>query len=298
MDNMSMNRRPGKLWAILQFPLTRIVLLSFATMTALVIAQSPKLLGLAPGSTSAALFALLVAAASILAYCGLVRLIEQRPAVEFGAARAAPDFVTGALVGTLLFGGMMLLLWSTGFAEVSAQADWTALAHAAAGSLVAAVMEETLLRGVMFRIIEESLGSWIALAISAVVFGGLHAFNPGATMASSAAVALEAGVLLAAVFMCTRTLWMPIGLHFGWNFTEGGIFGASVSGGSAHGLLATRLHGPDLLSGGQFGPEASLVAVVVCLAAGIAFMRLAVRRRRVVAPAWRRRSGGTAPIAA
>ncbi len=96
------------------------------------------------------------------------------------------------------------------------------------------------MRGVLFRIVEESLGSWIALALSAALFGALHAFNPGATLTSSIAIALEAGVLLAAVFMVTRRLWMVIGLHTAWNFTEGGVFGASVSGGDAHGMLASQ----------------------------------------------------------
>jgi hypothetical protein len=75
----------------------------------------------------------------------------------------------------------------------------------------------------------------------------------------------------------------------GWNFTEGGIFGASVSGGQAQGWLASRLQGPDLLTGGAFGPEASLVAVLVYLTAGVAFLVRAVRRGHVVAPFWARK---------
>jgi membrane protease YdiL (CAAX protease family) len=144
------------------------------------------------------------------------------------------------------------------------------------------------MRGVLFRIVEGSFGSWIALAFSAVLFGALHAFNPGATLTSSIAIALEAGVLLAAVFMVTRRLWMVMGLHTGWNFTEGGIFGASVSGGNAHGMLASRFHGPDALTGGAFGPEASIVAVLICLGAGAAFLWLAWRRGRFVRPFWKR----------
>jgi hypothetical protein len=121
----------------------------------------------------------------------------------------------------------------------------------------------------------------------------LHAFNPGATLTSSIAIALEAGVLLAAVFMVTRRLWMVIGLHTAWNFTEGGIFGASVSGGDAHGMLASRFHGPDALTGGAFGPEASIVAVLICLAAGILFLWIARRRRHFVRPFWARRGHAT-----
>ncbi len=146
------------------------------------------------------------------------------------------------------------------------------------------------MRAIVFRIVEESLGTWTALALSASLFGFLHAFNPGATATSTAAIALEAGILLAAAFLFTRRLWMAIGLHAGWNFTEGGLFGASVSGGAAHGLLRSRFSGAPLLSGGAFGPEASIVAVLVCLTAGILLLARARRRGHFVQPFWRRRA--------
>jgi len=280
----SMNRRPGWGWALLQFPLTRIVLFASVVLAGIVFAQSSKLLGIAPHSMAAAIFSLLVVALSVVLYCVFVRLIERRQITEFARAHWAKDFGTGILIGTLLFTVTMAVLILFGAASLGFSGNWSALAYTFAGALVAAVMEEVLLRGVLFRIIEESLGSWIALGLSALVFGALHAFNPGATLASTMAIALEAGVLLAAVYMYTRTLWMPIGLHLGWNFTEGGIFGASVSGGEANGWLTSHLQGPDLLTGGAFGPEASLVAVLVCLTAGAAFLALAVRRQHVVAP--------------
>jgi hypothetical protein len=106
----------------------------------------------------------------------------------------------------------------------------------------------------------------------------LHAGNHGATTASTLAIALEAGILLAAAYVLTRSLWLPIGLHFGWNFTEGGIFGAAVSGGKSHGLIATSFSGPDWLTGGAFGPEASVPAVVLCVITAMILLVLAIRR--------------------
>lgn len=91
-----------------------------------------------------------------------------------------------------------------------------------------------------------------------------------------------AGVLLGAAYMYSRRLWMPIGVHAGWNFTEGGIFGASVSGGQAHGLLVSHFQGPEVLTGARFGPEASLVAVAACLMVAVAFLVLAIRRGQLV----------------
>jgi membrane protease YdiL (CAAX protease family) len=118
--------------------------------------------------------------------------------------------------------------------------------------------------------------------------------NPGATVVSTVAIALEAGVLLAAAYALTRNLWFPIGLHLGWNFTAGGICGESVSGGAAgKGIFSVSLAGRPLLTGGKFGPEASLIAIAVCLALAIVLLLLAVRNGRWV-PMQRRRARPTA----
>ena len=285
----AINRQPGNLWKFLQFPVTRIVLVAVALIAVEVIIQSgAKVLHVTPQSPAGVAIAVLLMIAVIATYCVYVRVIERRRVIEFGWSRATPEFVTGFLVGVLLFTVTMLVMWLLGIAHFAMADGWRALGYPFLGALVAGVAEETLVRGVLFRIIEESLGSWIALAISAVIFGALHAFNPGATLISSIAIALEAGVLLAAVFMYTHRLWMAIGLHAAWNFTEGGVFGASVSGGQSQGMLSSQLQGAQWLTGGEFGPEASVIAVLVCLAAGIVFVFLAYRKGYIVRPVWRR----------
>lgn len=284
---LAIDRQPGKLWKFLRFPVTRIVLAAAALVAVDVIIQAgAKALHIAPSSPANVLIALLLVVAVVAVYCTYVRMVERRAVTEFSPSRAVPEFVSGFLVGVLLFGITMLVMWRLGIASFTMAGGWRALGYPLLGALVAGVVEETLVRGVLFRIIEESLGSWVALIISAVVFGALHAFNPGATIVSSIAIALEAGVLLAAVFMYTRRLWMVIGLHAAWNFTEGGIFGASVSGSSARGMLASHFQGAQWLTGGKFGPEASVIAVLVCLAAGIGFVFLAYRKGNIVRPVW------------
>lgn len=92
----------------------------------------------------------------------------------------------------------------------------------------------------------------------------MHLLNPNATLVAAVAITLEAGVRLAAACLLTGRLWLSMGVHFAWNFTQGGIFGAAVSGQASTGLLRSLLQGPALLTGGDFGAEASAVAVVVC----------------------------------
>jgi membrane protease YdiL (CAAX protease family) len=163
------------------------------------------------------------------------------------------------------------------------------LVNLIAAAIVPAFMEELLFRGILFRWIEEFGGSWVALVITSALFGLAHILNPNATWFSSFAIAIEAGVLLGAAYMLTRNLWMPMGLHAAWNFTQGEIFDVPVSGLDQQGLVNARLSGPELLSGGSFGLEASVIALTIATAAGIGLVILAVRRGQLVAPWWVRR---------
>lgn len=232
--------------------------------------------------------ALLLSAALLALYVGLARSLERRAAREL--APATTQALVGVILGLALFSSVFGLLRIIGVARwegVSARFD---VIPVLAVSILAAVGEELALRGGLFRLVEQSFGTAIALAVSAVIFGLLHALNPGATIISTAAIALEAGVLLGAAYALTRNLWFPIGLHLGWNFTEGGIFGVSVSGGAAaKGLFSVSLAGRTLLTGGKFGPEASIVAILVCLAFAVVLLILAVRGGRWLP--MRRRAG-------
>lgn len=223
--------------------------------------------------------AVLLAAALLRLYVVIVRWAEQRPAREL-APRAGQGLV-GIAAGLALFSTVFGLLYLIGVAHwqgISARFD---VGPVLATSIIAAVGEELAFRGALFRIVAERCGTAISLVVSAVVFGLLHGLNPGATIVSTAAIAIEAGLLLGAAYALTRNLWFPIGLHLGWNFTEGGIFGTSVSGGAAgNGIFSVSLAGPRLLTGGGFGPEASLVAIGVGLAAAVVLIVLTVRTGR------------------
>jgi hypothetical protein len=153
-------------------------------------------------------------------------------------------------------------------------------------AILSGVLEELLIRGALFRILEHWLGSWFALALSAAIFGALHLFNPGATWFAGLAIAIEAGVLLAAAYMVTQRLWLCIGVHIAWNFTQGGIYSVAVSGGGGQGLLQAKMVGSDWLTGGTFGAEASVVALIVCSLAGLILLAVAIKRGNIIRPVW------------
>jgi uncharacterized protein len=208
--------------------------------------------------------------AALASYIAGVRWIERREPSEWMVRAGPREFAAGLVLGLGLFSTVMLVLVMFGVYRPSGLGSFAPLGRGLLVALPSAVLEEIVFRGFLFRLSAKLLGIWGALALTSALFGAAHAFNPGATVASSLAVGLEAGVLLGAAYVLTLRLWLPIGLHLGWNFAEGSIFGMSVSGGTAKAsLIAGTLRGRDLLTGGAFGPEASIVAVVICLAAAV-----------------------------
>jgi len=146
-----------------------------------------------------------------------------------------------------------------------------------------------LFRGVLFRSIETWFGSWAALVVSSLVFGLTHLINPEATLEGALFIAVEAGILLAAVYMLTRRLWLSIGFHVAWNYTQSAIFSSIVSGNeAAQGLIRSTVDGPDLLTGGKFGVESSVLSLILCTTTGIVMVMMAVKRGKIVPPIWKR----------
>ena len=210
-------------------------------------------------------------------YALLVRWLERRWPAEVRPSLGWA--VLGVAFGVGLFCAVYGVLTALGVAHFEGINGFAGVWPMFLIALVSGIAEELVFRGVLFRLLEESFGTTAALILSAAVFGLLHGANPGATLVSTVAIAVEAGVLLAAAYAWSRNLWLVMGLHFAWNFTEGGIFGAAVSGGAMKGVLNFPLspQAPVLLSGGKFGPEASVAAVAVCLGLAVVFMVLAAR---------------------
>jgi membrane protease YdiL (CAAX protease family) len=221
---------------------------------------------------------------AVLVYAWVVRRTERREPLEVswdGGARAATG--RGLLIGLAMCGAVIANIALLGGYTVAGLGSVTGMVGLFGFMTAIAVTEELIFRGVLFRIVEQRTGTWIALLLSGVVFGLVHLPNPNATAWGAIAIAIEAGFMLAAAYAATRTLWLPIGLHFGWNFALAGIFAGEVSGNEAtDGLLDATLSGPTLLAGGAFGPEASGFAVAAGALLTIVFLRLAHRRGRIV----------------
>ena len=222
-----------------------------------------------------------VAAAIILGlYALFVRWMERHWPADLSLGRLVPHTLLGILVGFIF----MVLVVSTIVAMGYATVTWRGFSVEKQFSvfmmfLAVAVGEEMIFRGVIFRWIDERWNTWVALLISAILFGWMHISNDNATWWSSLAIAVEAGLLLGAAYKWSGSLWVPIGIHWAWNYTQGNIFGLAVSGSEAgENMLTTIVNGPDIITGGAFGPEASIISVILGTFLTIVFLANCYRR--------------------
>ncbi|BCJ56107.1 CAAX amino protease [Actinoplanes sp. NBRC 14428] len=241
-------------------------------------------------------FGLLTAALAIPVYAWVVRRTERRAPTEVAREGGAGRLLLGMLIGILMFAAVILNIAFLGGYHVHGMGSVPGALGLLGFMAAAAVTEELLFRGILFRIIEERIGTWLSLALTGLAFGGMHLVNPDATLWGAAAIAIEAGFMLAACYAAFRSLWVPIGLHFGWNLALGAIFSAPVSGnGASKGLLDATFSGSSLVSGGDFGPEGSLYTIGAGIVLTVVFLWLA-HRRGTIFPR-RRRATGVQPTA-
>lgn len=221
-------------------------------------------------------------------YAAYVTWVEKRSPGELSWRGAGREWCAGLALGVSLFVLVVGILAAAGAYRITGSNGWQVLAAALPGLLVVALYEELIFRAVVFRLLEESFGSWVALGVSALVFGLLHLGSPGAGPVGALAVAIEAGLLLGAAFMLTRRVWLCTAIHLGWNAAQGAIFSAAVSGRAHTGVFQGAFSGPAWLTGGAFGPEASVPAVLLCTGCALLVLRRCVAAGRIVPSRWRR----------
>jgi membrane protease YdiL (CAAX protease family) len=228
--------------------------------------------------------------AAIGGYVVLVCVLEGRGwPFELGWLRLG-GLLKGILLGFVLITVNVGILALVGSYRVSGfnsgYSPWFDLLTA---GVTAAVAEELIFRGAFFRILEDTIGSVMSLIVTAVIFGAIHLSNPDATLLGAVGIAIAA-TILPAVYLATRSLWWPIGVHFAWNVTQGPIWGSPISGtGPGRGMLRAEWSGPEWLTGGVFGIEASLILMVTVGLFSAWLLSMAYRSGNFTLPFWKRR---------
>lgn len=287
---------PGLARRFLASPPLRVLVMGFVLLVMMGLSDDVMKSFAADAVKSAAhVIALAIAGGAV--YIAYAHFVEQRVASELGTQGMGRQLGIGLLVGAGLYAACEGALMAMGIYRIDGLNPWSYLLPAVAMAISSGVFEELLFRGVLFFSVEKWLGSWIALAVSSLVFGLSHLANPQATLEGAMFIAVEAGVLLGAAVVLTRKLWLGIGFHVAWNYTQQAVFSSIVSGNeAAPGWIRSTIKGPDYLTGGQFGVESSVLALVACTATGVVMLVMAQRRGLIVPPAWKRGNGrGGAP---
>ncbi len=264
------------------------MLIFFLTITGvpaglLLLLNPPALLALGIGEAATFL-------AIFLAVYLARRLLDRRSFTSLGLVWhrfAARDLLAGVLIPAGMIGLIYLLEAAFGWLQFEHFAwDQTSPLRLLAELLalfgifiVTGLVEELQARGYWLHNLEEGMGLFWAMLLSSIMFALLHSLNPNVSWIAILGL-VAAGLFLAYGFVRTRQLWLPIGLHLGWNFFEGPIFGFQVSGLDVGTRLLVHIdRGPALFTGGAFGPEAGLVQFPALLL-GVLFIYLYTRGRR------------------
>jgi uncharacterized protein len=224
----------------------------------------------------------------ILSYILLFRFYEKRRVIELSLKDFFKNVSLGIFIGVILQSLTILVIYLIGgYTITSINKSIVFILPSLIMALSSSVIEEILFRGIIFRITEEKLGSYIALGISAILFGAIHLANPNSSLLAGISLAIQAGCLLGSAYIYSRSLWFPIAIHFAWNFTQSAIFGATVSGIKvSKSFIVSDIKGNELFTGGTFGPEASVQATLLCLIATIILLCLSYKNGNIISPFW------------
>lgn len=218
------------------------------------------------------------------------RLLDRRSFLSLGlqpSRQAYADFAAGLLITLIMMGFIFAVGLQTGWVEVDRfgwhSDPWSTVLGRVLWLFAICMLvgwnEELMSRGYHMQTLTSGISLAWGWILSSVVFGALHLANPHATLLAAGGTVL-AGLFLGFGYLRTGQLWLSMGLHTGWNFFEGVVFGFPVSGLTFYRLVRVTVHGPVIWTGGDFGPEAGLI-VVPALAVGFGLIAIGTRKRQV-----------------
>ncbi|HVB28420.1 MAG TPA: CPBP family intramembrane glutamic endopeptidase [Terriglobia bacterium] len=270
----------GQIRPFFRFLLSVVGILTVITSVAFIVVKMPPIEHLDHRISLLFWYNLLMLPSLLALYMLLTRLLEQRPLASVGLAFYG-RWINELGIGLVAGAGMIVavaclerLLGVARFSLTPVSPEKVVIAGVFLFALlaVAAVDEELVFRGYPFQRLVDSGGPLAAVAAISVLFGVTHLGNPFHTWISTANTILV-GVLLAVCYLRTRALWLPIGVHFAWNYFQGYVLGFPVSGLTLpEPILAARIRGPVWLTGGAYGPEGSILTLGIIFAGTVYFL--------------------------
>lgn len=276
-----------------QFPLIRLIIALFLIVTVTIIYGVVKAGIFSVFDETAALYLsylliLIFIAASLAVYAFYTNTVENRKAHEISFYKMLPELGAGWLLGLAIISLIVSLLALLGFYRIEEFNSFSNLVFMFFDQMNTGFIEELLFRVILFKLTEELFGTWTAMAIQGVLFGYAHSGNPNASIYSTLALIFAFTIFFGAGYMITRRLWFIMGFHWGWNFTQAGLFGMENSGYEMPSLIEPTVIGPEWLTGGDWGLELSVISMVLLFSISLYFVKLAKERNQFLEPMWRR----------
>lgn len=222
----------------------------------------------------------------LIAYKSYTKYVEKRKALELNPKHLWFEFGSGFVISMGVVCFMVVLMTLLGYYSISSFNSPSVLADRTGVYLMASFMEELVFRVILFKLVEEFAGSWIAIVVQGLLFGFAHLGNENATLWTSLSLVISDSILFGAAYMLTRRIWLIWGMHFSWNFFQEGIFGMPNSGFQRDGLIKPIIDGPVWITGGKFGIEASVISIFILFIIGLIILKKAIEYKQLVLPVW------------
>ncbi len=278
---------------IIQFPIVRILIVALFIAPFLLFHNN--VIADLIASSSGLLHSFLVNADSVvsivifmLLYSLYVRCVEKRKTYEISREKSVVELGWGFLISFTLVGFMVLLMVLLGYYRVMETGSPQIIIDSFFFFGMGAFLQVLAFRVVLFRLFEELLGTWFAFVVVAAIFAVAHIPNPNTSLWSTLALIIT-DILLVAAFIYTRRIWLVWGIHMGWNFFQDGIFGMPNSGITRlPSWIQPAISGPEWITGGGRGIEASVIAVCLSLGVAIVILKMSIEKKQIVSPVWKR----------
>ncbi len=220
---------------------------------------------------------------AVLIYIFLFSFYEKRKITELSPSNFGGNANLGFFSGFLLQSLFIFVIFIAGDYTIVRANSFSEMIPAFIMALTAGFVAEIIIIGIVFRLIEKQFGTGVSITIMIIIFIIAHSGVKDGNLISVLSTSINAGLLLPAAYVFSRSLWLPIFMHFAWDFTEPGIYGAinpSIS--ITKSLFDSKISGQRLLTGGPLGPQNSIQALIICLALGFIFLRLAKKKNNII----------------
>ncbi|MFC1550065.1 lysostaphin resistance A-like protein [Candidatus Neomarinimicrobiota bacterium] len=274
---------------IVQFPLIRI-LIALGFIIPVIICFNLLFRNLDPRWTTyiGDIGAVVIIVLYCLSYAYYVKLIEKRTVLELSREGIVKETGIGFLISAVLVILTTILIMLKGSISIVSTNTLEYLIHAFLIFGLLAFVEELIFRGIVLRLLEELVGTWLSIVIVASIFGSVHLIHEEATLSSTVAIALQ-DLILSGAFILTRRIWLCWGIHWGWNFTQDGVLGMPNAGVELlPSWLNTEIFGPTWLTGGTIGIELSVLGTLLNVLVGIFLIKIAIKKGQIVRPSWQK----------